>query len=165
MQGEIDRISRISEVFENDNFYKTTFKKEYLKSESTLIVLLYKIHYKLNGVIRDIIEKGSQKYWWANKSKNIVWALLAQAILNDTDIDDWKEEHGKSLLVASNFNEYLKNIGSKKIRFILGELIQQKKYSDFMEQEQYGFFRTKVAYQEAMQIAKRKYGWEKLNLY
>ncbi len=165
VQGEIDRISRISEVFENDNYYKSCFKGEYIKCEATLIVLVYKIHYKLTSVIRDITEKGYQKYWWANKGKNLIWGLLVQAILNDKELDEWKEEHGKSLSVASNFSDYLKDIGSKKIRFILGELVQQKKYSDFMEQEQYAFFRTKVAYQEAMQIAKRKYGWEKFNLF
>lgn len=163
-QGEIDRMSRLSEVFENDNHYKNTFRKEYLKVDAALHVLLYKVHFRLPSIIREILEKGSQKYWWANKAKNIIWALVIQAVLNDDNLDDLIEDHGKSLSVASNLNEYLKSLGSRKIRFILGELIQQKKYSEFMEQEQYSFFRTKVAYQEAMQIAKKKYGWERKSL-
>lgn len=164
VQGEIDRMSRLADVFENDNFYRGTFRKEYLKVDTALIVLLYKINFRVNVVIKEIIDKGYQKYWWANKAKNIVWSLLVQALLNDDDLEDLVEDHGKSLSVASNFNEHLKTIGSKKLRFILGELVQQKKYADFMEQEQYAFFRTKVAYQEAMQIAKKRYGWERKGL-
>lgn len=164
IQGEIDRMSRLADVFENDNVYRNTFRKEYLKVDSALIVLLYKVNFRVNVVIKEIIEKGYQKYWWATKAKNIVWSLLVQAILNDDNLGELTEDRGKSLSVASNFNEYLKSIGSKKLRFILGELIQQKKYADFMEQEQYAFFRTKVAYQEAMQIAKKKYGWERRSI-
>jgi len=161
MQGEVDRISRLAEVFENDNFYRSTFRPEYLKVSSELIVLLYKVHFRVNSVIKEIIEKGANKYWWANKAKNLIWALLIQGILNDAELEELVENHGRGLSVASNYNDYLKGIGSKRIRFVLAELTQQKKYAEAMEQEKYGFFRAKVSYQEAMQIAKRKYGWEK----
>ena len=66
LQGEIDRISRLTDVFENETTYLKTFKKEYLKVDSRKIILTYKIQYRLNRIIQEIINKGWNKYYFAS---------------------------------------------------------------------------------------------------
>src|SRR5262249_20785297 len=82
-QGEIDRISRLTEVFENDKSYQQTFRDTYLTSDTRRIVVAYKIHFRLNRIVREIVEKGAQKYAFLHRARNLVWALLIQAVLND----------------------------------------------------------------------------------
>lgn len=164
LQGELDKLSRLTEVFETEASYTKTFKSDYLKSDARKIILLYKVHYRLNRIIQEIINKGWNKYYFASYARNLIWCLLIQAILNDDELEYLLDEFGNSLTVEANYNEYLKELSSKKIRFILSALIEDKKYQKFMAEEKYSFFRTKVVYQDAMQIAKKKYRWEKLNI-
>jgi len=164
IQGEIDKMSRLSEVFETDTLYHNTFHPDYLATDSRLLILLYKAHYRINAVIRDIIEKGHQKYWWASKAKNLIWALLLQGLLNDENLEALKESYGNNLSVPAEFTELLKDLGSKRLRFLLSDLVEQQKYSDYMEKAQYGFLRSKVAYGEVMQIARNRFDWQKKDI-
>jgi hypothetical protein len=166
LQGEVDKISRLTDVFENETAYRNTFKSEYLKADTRKIILFYKIHFRLPSIIRSIEDKGYNKYYWAGYAKNLIWALLVQGILNDNDIDDYLEKYGYSLTFETNFGVYLKDIASKKIRFILSDIANQSKYSEFLESDppKYSFLKTKVIFNEAMNIAKKKYGWEKQTL-
>ena len=73
------------------------------------------------------------------------------------------DNYGTSLTVETNYNDYLKELASKKIRFILSSLIQNKKYQDFLDEEKFSFLRTKVVYQDSLQNAKKKFRWERLS--
>lgn len=166
VQGEIDKISRLTDVFESETTYKNTFKQEYLKADSRRIILCYKIHFRLPSIIRSIEEKGFNKYYWAGYAKNLIWALLIQGILNDKELEYYLDEYGYNLTFDTNFGDYLKDIASKKIRFILSDIAGQSKYQEFLESEppKYTFLKTKVVFNEAMNIARKKYQWEKQTL-
>jgi hypothetical protein len=154
------------DVFENENIYKNTFKNEYLKVDTRKLILLYKIHFRLPSIIKSIEEKGYRAYWWIGKAKDLIWALLIQGVLNDDDLEYYLEEHGNSLTFDTNLSEYLKDIASKKIRFILSDIGSDAKYCSFLENDppKYTFLKTKVVFQEAMNIARKKYRWEKQTL-
>lgn len=166
LQGEIDKISRMPDVFESENIYINTFKAEYLKVDIRKIILLYNIHFNLPSIIKSIEEKGYKKYWWIGKAKNLIWALLIQGVLNDDELEYYLEEHGNSLVVDTNLKDYLKGIASKKIRFILFDIGNDSKYLHFLKNDppKYTFLKTKVVFQEAMNIARKKYRWEKQTL-
>ena len=166
IQGEVDKISRLSDVFENENLYANTFRQAYLKADARKIVVAYKIHFRLPSIIRSIEEKGYNKYFWTGYARNLVWALLIQGILNDEKSEACLEEFGNSLTFENNYGEYLKDIASRRIRFILSDLADQPKYRSLLEEEppRYSFLRTRAVFQEAMIVAKKRFGWEKKSI-
>jgi hypothetical protein len=52
IHGETDKMSRISKVFENEQYYKETFKEKYLDVDARKLILLYKIQYRLPSITR-----------------------------------------------------------------------------------------------------------------
>ncbi len=165
IQGEIDKVSEIGKVFEADNLYEKTFRLEYLKSDTRKIVLAYKIQFRLSAVIREIESRGENKYYFVRSARNLVWALIIQGLLNDDDLDVLLENYGYGLSVEADFNSIVKEIGTKKIRIILSELIKQKKYEDYLNLEKFSFLKTRNAFIDCMAVAKKRFGWEmhKLN--
>lgn len=164
LQGEVDKMSRLGEVFENDKDYFKTFKESYLNNDVRKIVLAYKAQMVLSRVIRHITEKFN-KYWYIRNARNSVYALLIQGILNDDDIERIAEDYGKDLIIQANFANYLKNIASSKLRLIIAKVIEKNKdYQDYLDEEKYAFFRTKEFFKSCMEIAYRKYKWKQLSL-
>ncbi len=126
--------------------------------------MAYKIQFRLNAVIKEIESRGENKYFFIRSARNLVWALIFQGLLNDDKIDDLLENYGNNLTVEADFNSIIKEIGSKKIRLILAELIKQKKYQDYVENGKFSFLKTRVAFVDCMSIAGKRYGWDMLNI-
>jgi hypothetical protein len=164
IQGEIDKVAEIGKVFETDSLYEKTFRPEFLKADTRKIILAYKIQFRLNAVIREIESRGENKYFFIRYARNLVWAMTIQGLLNDNNIDDLLENYGCTLSVEADFNSIVKEIGSKKIRIILSELIKQKKYEDYMVNSKYSFLKTRIAFVDCMTIANKRYGWEMLKI-
>ncbi len=164
IQGEIDKVSDTGKIFENDNLYEKTFRHDYLKVDTRKIVLAYKIQFRLGAIIREIESRGENKYGFVRSARNMVWALTIQGLLNRDDIEGLLENYGYSLSVEADFNLTIKEIGTKKIRMILSELIKQKKYEEYMNSEKYSFLKTRNAFNDCMSIAKKRFGWDMLKL-
>jgi hypothetical protein len=58
----------------------------------------------------------------------------------------------------------LKNIASMNIRFILKDTFYDSRYSEYLNQSKYSFLKTKATYNDCMQVARRKFGWNKKDL-
>ena len=87
-----------------------------MESSTERVVLLYKIQFRLGSVVRTLTENTIEKYYEINnKSKNLIWSLLIQGLLNDNKIENIQYNYGKNLVIEADFNEILKNIGLKKI--------------------------------------------------
>jgi hypothetical protein len=163
-QGEIDRMSRLTDVFENDKNYEQTFLERYLTSDTRRIVLAYKIHFRLNRIVREIVEKGAQKYAFLHRARNLVWALLIQALLNDDKRDRYLENFGTGLVMEADYNELLRNLASTRARFLIGEAIADDRSKALLAEQNYGFLRTKAVFNRCMDVAWDKYKWKKLPL-
>lgn len=161
VQGEIDKMSRLGEVFENEKLYRNTFREDYLNSDARVILLAYKIQFRLGRIINEIIAKGSRKYSFVTKARNLIWALLIQAILNDNRLHNLCERYGNSLSMEFDYNDYLKNIASKKIKHILNHAIADVRYQKMLKDETYSFLRTKAFYECCMEFASKRFGWQK----
>src|SRR5690606_27801838 len=48
VQGEIDKMSRLRQIFENETVYKNTFRHSYLKADAQKIILAYKAQLRSN---------------------------------------------------------------------------------------------------------------------
>jgi hypothetical protein len=164
LQGETEKMSRIAEVFENENYYKNTFKEKFLHVDLKKLILFYKIQYRLPSIIREILSKGENKYYYVTKARNLIWALLIQGLQNDDGFRDYVENYGSSLAIEGEFTEILKDIASKKIRFILGKTFRKGKYAKYIREEKYSFLKSKATYNECMQTARKLFRWNKMNV-
>jgi hypothetical protein len=165
LHGEVDKISQIKEVFENERWYNDTFRKEYLDIDPRKMVLLYKIQYRMPTIVREIQYIGYGRYDHAGKLRNLVWCLAIQGIMNEDNFDSYVQTYGHSLNIEANLNIVLKNIASTKLRFILRDTFNDSfRYREYLNQSKYSFLKTKATYNECMQAATRKFGWDKKDL-
>ena len=161
VQGEIDRMSRMPDIFEKMRTYHDTFRDSYLHSDSRKILLAYKIHFRLNRILWAIEEKGENKYFYMTRARNLVWALLVQGLLNDSDLASLCERFGTQIVMEVDYTEFIKKIASTRVRFIVSEAVKDNHSQKMIREEKYSFLRTKAVYQRCMDIAHKKYDWKK----
>jgi hypothetical protein len=165
IQGEIDRLSRLSEIFENPKYYEDTFRDSYLKCDARKIVLAYKVHLVLNSPMQRLDERAPGKLAYPiSRARNLVWALLIQGLLNDSKLQDNLERFGYTLAKEADFRELLKGIASGKVLPILKEVLADDGYQQKIDEEKYSFLRTKEIFRRCMDAAYDKYGWTKRSL-
>src|SRR3989475_5798834 len=164
MQGQIDRISEIKEVFENESWYKDTFRERYLQVDPRKLVFLYKVQYRLQSVIREIKHIGIEKYSYAPKAKNLLWCLSIQAVMNDDKFEKHFETYGTSIGIEAGLTQLLKRVASTKLRLILSNSFANRKYKDYMQGGKFSFLRTKAALNDCMKTAAKQFGWETMYL-
>ena len=125
------------------------------------LLLSYKIIFKINAILRSMQEK-ADSYYYMGKGRNLIWALLIQALLNDDNIDDLRDNYGNDLYQAADYYDYLKKIATGKLCKILQRAVKSdQKYSDYIKENKYSFMRTKAFYDICMSIAKEEYEWSK----
>lgn len=162
VQGEITRMSKLPDVFENQKWYEDTFRESYLNSDARKIVLAYKVHLVLRDPVQRLIERSSQKLATAiSRARNLVWALLIQAILNDPKLPQVLEDYGTSLRKEVAFREYLRTLASSKLFPILKEVLGRDEYKERLEKERYDFLRSKEVFNQCKEVAADKFGWVK----
>ena len=162
MQGEIGRMTKLPDVFENQKWYEETFRGSYLQSDTRKIVIGYKVHLCLKSPMQRLEETAGQQIGSAiSRAKNLVWALLIQHILNDGKLETLLEDYGENLVKQGDFREYLMVAASNRIRPILKELLGRDDYRAKVREEKYDFLRTKEVFKQCMTIANRRYNWTK----
>lgn len=164
-QGELVLMTHLPEVFEKQQYYEATFRRSYLQTDARRIVLAYKIGLMMNRVFPRMEEKAGQ--WLVpaiRKSRNHVWALLIQAVLNDPDLDSLLEAFGIGLTQEHAYGDYLKELAGTKVLHALRESYNNDDCREKILKEKYTFTKTKEAYQRAMAAASERYGWTKRSL-
>ena len=157
--GELDKMSRLQEVFEEEKDYGKVFSAERLQSDSKKIILCYKVHYRLTRLIREIMEKGEKKYAYMRRARNLLWALLCQAILNDEHVKESAGRYGRTLAVENEYVEWLAKLASTKARFLIAAVVEKEPYASKAADERYGFLRTRAVFEQCMAEAKKKFNW------
>lgn len=162
--GDIDKLSRLREVFEVERIYSDVFKQQRLKADARHIVLCYKAQFRLRRLQNEILERGANKYAFISRARHLLWALICQGLLNEPKLESLAEEFGKSLAVEADFAEKLLGIASKQCRFIIGDVVEDKKYAQKVAEENYSFLRTNSAFDMAMTAARKRYNWQQKKL-
>jgi hypothetical protein len=162
IQGEIGRMSKLPDVFENQKQYEDTFRKTYLDADARKIVLTYKVYLAIRSPM-DHVEQLAAAKWSTpiRRARNLIWALLIQGILNDPHLGDLLEEYGCNLSVPWEFRDYLRKLAGSKVRKILFSVLTHKDYADRVEKEKYDFLRSKETFQRCMDYAYKEYHWTK----
>lgn len=157
--GDIDKLTRFREVFEDDRIYNHVFDQSRLKADSRKIVLCYKVQFRLRRLVNDIVDKGANKYAYVERARNLLWALLCQAILNDVEIEQEAEDFGRGLSLEAQYTEWLSGIATTRCRFILSDLVADKMYASKAAEGNFSFMRTNAAYKRSMEIAYKRWRW------
>lgn len=158
-EGEIDKISRIRDVFESDKIYAQVFNAQRLQADARQIVICYKVQFRLRRMIREIVDKGVNKYAYMARARNLLWALLCQGLLNDERLQENSERFGKSLIMEADFTDWLGRISSTRVRFLISEVVSKEPYAAMMSEDRYDFLRTKAVFDRCMEIAYKKWKW------
>lgn len=164
VQGDVDKLSRLKEVFENESLYNGMFKRKYLDVNAKKILLIYKTQARLGKVIETIIESAPNKFYYLKRGKTLIWALLIQSVLNDRKLDQWIEDYGARLSIETNFGEICKELALKKVKPLMNDLISDTKISKAIEEEKFTFLKAKSSFDTCMKIARDKFDWEKKDL-
>lgn len=157
--GDIDKISRMTEVFENDRIYSKVFDQRRLRADARKIILCYKVQFRLRRLIASIIEKGERKYAYMKRARNLLWALLCQAILNDERVEMNADSYGRGLVVEAGFTDYLARLSSRRARLLIRDAVGEEPYATMLADQRYEFLRTRAIYDKCMKLAYRKWKW------
>ncbi len=157
--GEVDKASRLPEVFDDDKAYSAVFGKFRLNADSRKILLCYKVQFRLRKLTDEIQSRGYQKYWFARRARNLAWALICQGMLNDPELEDYADKYGRYMSVEAGFMEWMREIAVNKVRLLLSDLVATDPYRQRMEEERYDFLRTRAAYDVCMQHAYKRWKW------
>lgn len=163
-EGHVDRMSNLKEVFENDNYYGTAFDPRRLKANLRHIVLCYKIRHRLNLFVEEIKGAGSTKYYFAARARNLIWALLCQAIMNDPKLDEAVDRYSESLTIEVNFSEWLRELTRRRILPILREAIEEAPFESYILEQKQDFVRTRAFYDRCLEVGVKKFKWTKKHL-
>jgi AIPR protein len=164
MRGQIDRISEMKEVFENEAWYSDTFKERYLEVDPRKFVLLYKVQFRLPSLIREIRNAGSEKYGFITRARNLVWCLLLHGLINDNKFGKYVEQYGNSIGIEAGLAELLKTMAKSKLRFVLSDALEGKKYHTSIAEGKVSFLGSKTLLNDCMEKARGRFGWDKTYL-
>jgi hypothetical protein len=159
-QGELDKMSRLHDVFETQKVYDETFRKSYLHSDARKIVLAYKVGLVLNSPMRRLEELAPKKLAYAvGRARNLVWALLIQSLLNEDKISDRLDWYGQTLAKEADFRSILEQKASSRILPILKSVLSDSNYMAKIENEKYSFLRAKELFRRCMDEAYSRFQW------
>ena len=159
VDGDLDKLNRYQEVFEDDRLYGQVFSEGRKKADSRKIILCYKTERRLNQFMRDILEMGQNKYEFVRRGRNLLWALLCQGILNDPQLEKMAERWGQTLSVESDFVESMSGIATTRCRMILKDLVEDKANAEKVAEGNFNFLRTNATYKKAMAFAYKRFKW------
>jgi hypothetical protein len=162
--GNISRASSMRAVFEDDRAYENVFRRTRLRADARHILLCYKVQFRLRKLIGDIMERGENKYAFVSRARNLLWALLAQGLLNHEDVEAIAEKHGRSLAVSNEYVELLTYLATARVRMLLSDLLEDRDYVEKVAEGNLSFLRTDKAFDKAMEQARKKWKWEHLKL-
>jgi len=163
-QGKIDRISEIREVFENERWYRDVFKEQYLQIDLKKLILLYKVQFRLQSMMREIRNTGLEKYGYVSKAKNLLWCLCIQGLMNESKFDKYVDMYGTSTNIEASLTEILKKLSTGKLRFILGDTFENKKYLGQMSEGRYSFLRSSSTLADCLKAAQTRFDWKRQSL-
>jgi hypothetical protein len=157
--GDIDKLQRLRQVFDDDKLYSQVFSPGRLRIDGRHILLCYKVQFRLRKLVNDIVEKGVNRYFYISRARNLLWALLCQGILNDSELESRTQKFGTSLSIEANFTEWLSYMATNRCRFLIRDILEQKPYQEKAAEGNFSFLRTNAFYDRCMALAYKNWKW------
>ena len=100
---------------------------------------------------------GEKRYGFISKGRNLVWALVIQALLNDDKLHQYLEDYGTDLKVGPDLRERLSKIATSTP--VLSQAIALAPYREQLRQEKFSFLRTNAFFRVCRNIAADRFDW------
>ena len=157
--GSIDKLSRMTEVFENDRSYEQVFLPARLNADFRAICLCYKLQFKLRLLVQSIVERGQNRYAYVPRARPLLWALMCQAMMNHSEFDVYAESYGNDLRHTQPLMEWWYALASNSCRLIFRDLVNLPENEDRVREGNFSFLRTNATFERAMEIARKRNRW------
>ncbi len=157
--GSIDKLSRMTEVFENDKSYEQVFSASRLTADFRAICLCYKLQFKLRLLVQCILERGQNKYSFMPRARPLLWALMCQAMLNDPEFDKYADRYGGDLRHPQLLMDWWYSLAANSCRLIIGDLIKLPENAERVRDGNFSFLRTNATFERAMEIGRKRNRW------
>lgn len=162
VQGDVANMKNLPEVFESQKLYEATFKTSFLNVDARAIVLGYKVGLMLGRATTRLREILPAKLELAvSPAKNLTWALLVQAVMNDKRYEGLLDDYGRALNKEATFGDLLKQLTANRAAPLIKELCGMPAYQAKAADGRFEFLRTSEAFRRAMDTARDRYGWTK----
>jgi hypothetical protein len=157
--GNIDKLGRMRDVFENDKNYEQVFSGSRLTADFRSICLCYKLQFKLRLLAKSILEKGLNKYAYMQRARPLLWGLMCQAMLNDPKFDEYAAEFGFDLRHPNRLMEWWYGLASNTCRLIIRDVVALPENADRVNDGNFSFLKSNSTFDRAIDIAMKKYKW------
>lgn len=157
--GSIDKLSRMTEVFENDKSYEQVFCPSRLTADFRAICLCYKLQFKLRLLVQSIVERGQNKYAYMPRARPLLWALMCQAMMNDAEFDYYADKYGNDLRHPQPLMEWWYALAANSCRLIIRDLVNLPENGDRVRDGNFSFLKTNATLERAMEIARKRNRW------
>jgi hypothetical protein len=157
--GNIDKLSRMTEVFENDKSYEQVFSPSRLTADFRAICLCYKLQFKLRLLVKSILERGQNLYAFMPRARPLLWALMCQAMLNHPEFDQYAENYGSDLRHPSLLMDWWYSLAANSCRLIIKDLVNLPENAERVRDGNFTFLRTNATFERAMEIGRKRNRW------
>lgn len=157
--GSIDKLSRMTEVFETDKSYEQVFSPSRLTADFRAICLCYKLQFKLRLLVQSIVDRGENRYAFMPRARPLLWALMCQAMLNSPDFDDYAEKYGNDLRHPHPLMEWWYSLSANACRLIIRDLVKLPENQDRVRDGNFSFLKSNVTFERAMEIGRKRNRW------
>jgi hypothetical protein len=157
--GSIDKLSRMTEVFENDRSYEQVYLPARLNADFRAICLCYKLQFKLRLLVQSIVERGQNRYAYVPRARPLLWALMCQAMMNHPEFDVYADSYGNDLRHPQPLMEWWYALASNSCRLIFRDLVNLPENEDRVRDGNFSFLRTNATFDRAMEIARKRNRW------
>lgn len=157
--GSIDKLSRMTEVFENDRSYEQIFMTSRLNADFRAICLCYKVQFKLRLLVQCIVERGQNRYAYVPRARPLLWALMCQGMLNSPEFDEYAEKFGNDLRHPQGLMDWWYNLAANSCRLIFRDLVKLPENEGRVREGNFSFLRTNATFERAMEIARKRNRW------
>jgi hypothetical protein len=163
-EGELGKLSRIGDVFESRKEYADLFGRHRLNADLRFVLICYKVQFHLPKLVERIRSRGQVRYDFIGRYRDIVWALVCQAVLNDPQAEQMAVEYGSNLASPRKFTDRILELASTRVRPLIGGLLDDEEYRPKVEALSYSFMRSSRAFDKAMNSAGKLWAWRKFKL-
>jgi hypothetical protein len=157
--GLISRLSEMRRVFEEERTYEQVFRNGRLRADSRLVLLCYKVQFRVRKLANEIEQRGQNKYSFIHRSRYLLWALVCQGILNSEKVEEYGESYGRSMTLPAEYTDLLGRLATTRVRPLLAELMSHRDYAEKVQEGNLSFLRTDRAFERCMEIAHKKWRW------
>jgi hypothetical protein len=122
------------------------------------VVFCYKIERRIGKMLRML--GGTDKYAFVKGARSLIWALLCQSYLNDSRHSRLADEHGRHLIVTTEFSNTLERYASSRVKPLLMWIANESEYVEDVKAEKYGFLGTRKVFERTMEIGRERWQWQ-----